>query len=170
MKWVMIIPAEITAAISVLKYWPETDVVPLAAYITLFIGVFAVANMFHVRLYGYIEYYMSFVKCLAIVLMIFFMFIMTSGGIPATNGPIEFRYWKNPGAFNNGIKGISKAFVQAAFSFGGGMVVVHGSEKNVLTELRRAYCCYSWRSSRSASDRQENSPTCFLENVYLLRG
>lgn len=119
----MIIPAEITAAISVLKYWPETDVVPLAAYITIFLVVIAVANMFHVRVYGYIEYYMSFVKCLAVVLMIFFMFIMTSGGIPATNGPIEFTYWKNPGAFNNGIKGIAKAFVQAAFSFGGGMVL-----------------------------------------------
>jgi amino acid transporter len=116
----MIIPAEITAAISVLKYWPETDVIPLAAYITIFLVVIAAANMFHVRVYGYIEYYMSFIKCLAIVLMIFFMFIMTSGGIAATNGPIEFRYWKNPGAFNNGIKGIAKAFVQAAFSFGGG--------------------------------------------------
>lgn len=87
---------------------------------------------------------MSFVKCVAVVLMIFFMFIMTSGGIPATNGPIEFRYWKNPGAFNNGIKGISKAFVQAAFSFGGGMISKHESEENILTEARRAYRCYSW--------------------------
>lgn len=131
----MIIPAEITAAISVLKYWPETDVVPLAAYITIFLVVIAVANMFHVRVYGYIEYYMSFVKCLAVVLMIFFMFIMTSGGIPATNGPIEFTYWKNPGAFNNGIKGIAKAFVQAAFSFGGGMVLWQHQEETSLITL-----------------------------------
>ena len=105
---------------SVLKFWPETDVVPLAAYITIFLVVMALGNVFHVKVYGYIEYYMSFIKCLAVVLMIFFMFIMTSGGIPATNGPIEFRYWKSPGAFNNGIKGIAKGFVQAAFSFGGG--------------------------------------------------
>lgn len=121
-QWVMIIPAEITAAISVLKYWPETDVIPMAAYITIFIVVIALGNVFHVRVYGFIEYYMSFIKCFAVVLMIFFMFIMTSGGIPATNGPIEFRYWKNPGAFNNGMKGICKAFVQAAFSFGGGTI------------------------------------------------
>lgn len=166
----MIIPAEITAAISVLKYWPQTDVVPLAAFITIFLVIFALANMFHVRVYGYIEYYMSFVKCAAIVLMIFFMFIMTSGGIPATNGPIEFRYWKNPGAFNNGIKGISKAFVQAAFSFGGGMMSEHTSEENILTGYRRAYRCYSWRSSQSPSHNQENSSARFLENVYLLRG
>jgi amino acid transporter len=92
----------------------------LAAYITIFLAVMAFANIFHVRVYGYIEYYMSFIKCLAVVLMIFFMFIMTSGGIAATNGPIIFHYWKSPGAFHNGIKGIAKSFVQAAFSFGGG--------------------------------------------------
>jgi Amino acid transporters len=80
-----------TAAISVLKYWPQTDVIPLAGFITMFLLVSALTNMFHVRGYGYIEYYTSFVKCVAVVLMIFFMFIMISGGIPATNGPIEFR-------------------------------------------------------------------------------
>lgn len=129
----MIIPAEITAAVSVLQFWPETNVVPLAAYITIFLVAIALANIFHVRVYGYIEYYMSFIKCFAVVLMIFFMFIMTSGGIPATNGPIEFRYWKHPGAFKNGIKGIAKSFVQAAFSFGGGRTVQERTSDNPLT-------------------------------------
>lgn len=103
-----------------LEFWPQTTSVPLAAYITIFLVAISLANVFGVRLYGHVEYTMSFIKCLAIFAVIFFMFIMTSGGIPATNGPIEFRYWKNPGAFNNGIKGIAKAFVQALFSFGGG--------------------------------------------------
>lgn len=120
----MIIPAEITAAVSVLKFWPAADAIPLAAYITIFLVVIALANLFHVRVYGFIEYYMSFFKCVAIILMIFFLFIMTSGGIPATHGPIEFRYWKHPGAFKNGMKGLAKAFVQAAFSFGGGMLIM----------------------------------------------
>lgn len=120
----MIIPAEITAAVSVLQFWEQTSAVPLAAYITIFLAVMAFANIFHVRVYGYIEYYMSFIKCVAVVLMIFFMFIMTSGGIAATNGPIIFHYWKSPGAFHNGIKGIAKSFVQAAFSFGGGIYPV----------------------------------------------
>jgi amino acid transporter len=122
-KWVMIIPAEITAANSMLQFWPETNVIPLAAYITIFIIIIGLGNTFHVRIYGYIEYYMSFIKCLAVILLVFFMFIITSGGITATNGPIEFTYWTNPGAFKNGIKGIAKAFVQAAFSFGGGMIL-----------------------------------------------
>ncbi|OGE53487.1 hypothetical protein PENARI_c007G10449 [Penicillium arizonense] len=157
--WVMIIPAEITAAISVLKYWPETDVIPLAAYITIFLVVIAAANMFHVRVYGYIEYYMSFIKCLAIVLMIFFMFIMTSGGIAATNGPIEFRYWKNPGAFNNGIKGIAKAFVQAAFSFGGGehIAVIAGEVADPRRTIKKTVRPIFWRMF-----------TFFVVNIWLV--
>lgn len=91
----------------------------MAAYITIFLVAISLANAFGVRLHGHVEHFMSFIKCLAIFAVIFFMFIMTSGGIPATNGPIEFRYWKKPGSFNNGTKGIAKAFVQALFSFDG---------------------------------------------------
>lgn len=120
MQWVICIPAEITAAVSVLEFWPQRKSVLLAAYITIFLVIISFINAFGVRIYDHVEYTMSFTKRLAIFAVIFFMFIMTSGGIPATNGPIEFYYWKNPGAFNNGIKGITKTFVQALFSFGGG--------------------------------------------------
>jgi len=41
---------------------------------------------------------------------------MVSGALPATHGPLVFHYWKSPGAFNNGLKGICKALLQAAFS------------------------------------------------------
>ncbi|KAJ6014143.1 hypothetical protein N7540_008734 [Penicillium herquei] len=157
--WVMIIPAEITAAVSVLKYWPATESIPLAAYITIFLVVIALANVFHVRVYGFIEYFMSFFKCAAVVLMIFFLFIMTSGGIPATNGPIEFRYWKNPGAFKNGIKGIAKAFVQAAFSFGGGehIAVIAGEIANPRQTIKKTVRPVFWRMF-----------TFFVVNIWLV--
>ncbi|GAQ43246.1 hypothetical protein AtubIFM55763_003434 [Aspergillus tubingensis] len=146
-SWVICIPAEITAAVSVLEFWPATEVVPLAAYITIFLVVIAAANCFGVRIYGHVEYIMSFVKVLAIFVMIFFMFIMTSGGISATHGPIEFRYWRNPGAFNNGIKGISKAFVQALFSFGGGehIAVIAGEAKDPRRTIKRTVYPVFWR-------------------------
>ncbi|KAL2857629.1 amino acid permease/ SLC12A domain-containing protein [Aspergillus pseudodeflectus] len=157
--WVMIIPAEITAAVSVLKFWPQTDALPLAAYITIFIVVLAVANMFHVKVYGYIEYYMSFIKCLAVMLMICFMFIMTSGGIKATGGPIIFSYWKNPGAFNNGIKGIAKSFVQAAFSFGGGehIAVIAGEVADPRHTIKKTVRPVFWRMF-----------TFFVANIWLV--
>ncbi|PWY92519.1 amino acid transporter [Aspergillus heteromorphus CBS 117.55] len=146
-SWVICIPAEITAAVSVLEFWPQTEVIPLAAYITIFLVVIAAANCFGVRIYGHVEYVMSFIKCLAIILMIFFMIIMTSGGIPATHGAIEFRYWRNPGAFKNGIKGISKAFVQALFSFGGAehIAVIAGEAKDPRPTIKKTVYPVFWR-------------------------
>ncbi|KAL4905440.1 hypothetical protein BDW74DRAFT_177809 [Aspergillus multicolor] len=157
--WVMIIPAEITAAVSVLQFWPSTNALPLAAYITIFLVVMGLANVFHVKIYGYIEYYMSFIKCAAVVLMIFFLFIMTSGGIPATHGPIIFSYWKKPGAFNNGIKGIAKSFVQAAFSFGGGehIAVIAGEVASPRSTIRKTVRPVFWRMF-----------TFFVVNIWLV--
>ncbi|RDW68987.1 uncharacterized protein DSM5745_08747 [Aspergillus mulundensis] len=157
--WVMIIPAEITAAVSVLQFWPSTNAIPLAAYITIFLVAMGLANVFHVKIYGYIEYYMSFIKCAAVVLMIFFLFIMTSGGIPATHGPIIFTYWKNPGAFNNGIKGIAKSFVQAAFSFGGGehIAVIAGEVASPRSTIRKTVRPVFWRMF-----------TFFVLNIWLV--
>lgn len=155
----MIIPAEITAAISVLKFWPETNVVPLAAYITIFLVVLVAANVFPVKIYGAVEYCMSFIKCFAIVVMIFFMFIMTSGGIAATHGPIEFTYWKSPGAFTNGIKGIAKAFVQAAFSFGGAehIAIIAGEAMDPRRTVKKTVQPVFWRMF-----------TFFVVNIWLV--
>lgn len=119
----MIIPAEITACISVLKFWPASDVVPTAAYISIFLVVTCLPNIFPVKFYGHIEYYLSWIKLFGILLCICYMFIMASGGVMATHGPLVFHFWRTPGAFHNGIKGMAKAFVQAAFSFGGGMLL-----------------------------------------------
>lgn len=160
----MIIPAEITAAISVLQFWPETNVVPLAAYITIFLLVMVLGNVFPVRIYGYIEYWFSWIKILAIFVMIFFLFIMASGGIAATGGPLVFTYWKvrhgpfvpktskltsvkNPGAFKNGIKGIAKAFVQAGFSFGGGehIAIISGECKEPRKTIKATVYPVFWR-------------------------
>lgn len=114
----MIIPAEVTAAISVISYWPNN--VPIAVWVSIMVALMIAVNFLVVKWYGEVEFWISLLKIIAIVAMIFFLFLMTSGAFPATKGPIEFRYWKNGMAFKNGIKGISQALIQAAFSIGGG--------------------------------------------------
>ena len=143
----------------------------MAAYITIFLAVISFANAFGVRIYGHIEYIMSFMKCLVIFAVIFFMFIMTSGGIPATNGPIEFRYWKNPGAFNNGMKGFSQAFVQALFSFGGGELTTSYCQNCSNSQgTRRAHCYHCRRGHRAEEDSPQGSQTDLLANGRFLCG
>lgn len=88
-------PAEIIAAISVLQFWPETNVVLLAAYITIFLLIIVLGNVFPVRIYGYIEYCVSWVKILAIFVMVFFLFIMTySGAWRATRCHVLEESWR----------------------------------------------------------------------------
>ncbi|KAH8900451.1 amino acid transporter [Thozetella sp. PMI_491] len=145
--WVMVIPAEITAAVSVLQFWPESNKVPLAAYITIFLVITAIPNIFPVKWYGHVEYGMSWVKILAIFIVIFYMFIMASGGVPATNGPLVFTYWKNPGAFHNGMKGLAQAFVQAAFSFGSAqhIAVIAGEAIHPRKTIKSVVMPIFWR-------------------------
>jgi amino acid transporter len=114
--WVMTTPSEIIACINVLQYWQTTAHFPMAAYITIFVIVAALPNFFAVRKYGYVEIVLTGIKIFSILASMIFLFLMASGALPATHGPLVFHYWKTPGAFNNGFKGICKALLQAAFS------------------------------------------------------
>ncbi|KAI0477219.1 amino acid permease/ SLC12A domain-containing protein [Xylariaceae sp. FL0804] len=157
--WVMIIPAEVTAAVSVLKFWPASQQVPLAAYITVFLVITAIPNIFPVKWYGKFEYAMSWFKLLAIFVVIFYMFIMASGGVPATGGPLVFTYWNNPGAFHNGMKGLAKAFVQAAFSFGSAqhIAMIAGEAKTPRKTIKSVVMPIFWRIF-----------TFFILNIWLV--
>ncbi|KAL4780065.1 amino acid permease/ SLC12A domain-containing protein [Aspergillus varians] len=115
-SWTMTVPAELIACIDVLQYWEAPRNFPMAAYISIFAVVTAVPNLFGVRKYGHVEIVMSGLKVFSIVSSMCFLFIMASGGLPASTGPLVFHYWKTPGAFHNGMKGICKALLQAAFS------------------------------------------------------
>ncbi|RAL15548.1 uncharacterized protein BO97DRAFT_475902 [Aspergillus homomorphus CBS 101889] len=121
---------------SVLELWPQTQVVPLAAYITVFLIIIALANSFGVRIYGHVD-------------------------IPATHGAIEFWYWRNPGALNNGINGISKAFVQALFSFGGGkyIAVIAGEARDSRRTTKKTVHPVFWRMF-----------AFFVVNIWLIWG
>lgn len=133
--WVIVLPAEVTAALSICRFWDTDYKVPDAAYLSIFLVVLIVGNLFPVRVYGYIEYVQSFMKLFVITGLLIFLFVATCGGVPGSEyhkGRIFFQYWKNPGLFNYGFKGVLSAFVQAGFSFGGGehIATLAGESKN----------------------------------------
>jgi yeast amino acid transporter len=65
-----------------------------------------------VRYYGEAEFWFSFIKVITIVGLIILGIILDLGGGP-NHDRIGFRYWKEPGAFNqyNGIQGAKGRFV-----------------------------------------------------------
>ncbi|KAG7712896.1 hypothetical protein KL950_000767 [Ogataea haglerorum] len=145
-NWMIVLAAELTAGISILRYWDTNGRVTTAEYICMFAAVYIAGNVWPIRAYGYIEYVQSFIKIIAMAGITLFMFIGTCGGLPNT-GPIGYKFWKNPGWIRNGIQGVVLAFSQSGFAFGGGehIAIVAGEVKNPRTFIPRCTKPIFWR-------------------------
>ncbi|WEW54652.1 histidine permease [Emydomyces testavorans] len=118
--WLTLLPLEIVAAGITVGYW-EASVSP-AAWVSMFYVMIVVINLFGVLGYGEAEFVFSIIKVVAVIGFIILGIVLNCGGGP--NGDyIGGRYWHDPGAFNNGFKGLCSVFVTAAFTFGGGELV-----------------------------------------------
>lgn len=116
MQWLIVMPVELVAAAIVIQYW-DTKTNP-AAYTAIFFVVIMSINFFGVKGYGEAEFLFSIIKVLAIIGFIILGIVLICGGGPK-GGFIGGRYWRDPGAFNNGFKGLCSVFVTAAFAFAG---------------------------------------------------
>ncbi|KAL4940476.1 hypothetical protein BDV06DRAFT_230304 [Aspergillus oleicola] len=127
-------PAEITAAATLVQYW-HVDV-KIAVWITVFAVFIAAINFSGVRLYGESEVIFSSLKIMLIIGLIVGGIVINAGGGP-DGEYIGFRYWRDPGAFNEYIEAGSagrflafwKVLLTSAFSYGNIQVVaISGSE------------------------------------------
>ncbi|RMZ89212.1 hypothetical protein DV736_g3561, partial [Chaetothyriales sp. CBS 134916] len=80
-------------------------------------------NIFGVRIFGEGKFYFSLFKIFLILMLIAMTFVLMVGGNPQGDA-FGFRYWKNPGPFNEYIAsgqflGFWSVFIQAAYAFGG---------------------------------------------------
>ncbi|POR31415.1 General amino-acid permease GAP1 [Tolypocladium paradoxum] len=116
LQWLTILPLEIIAASLATRFW--TDKLPSVIFVTLFLAVTVLVNLFGVKGYGEAEFAFSIIKVTAIIGFILLGIVLNCGGTP-DRGYIGGEFWHNPGAFNNGFKGICSVFVTAAFAFGG---------------------------------------------------
>ncbi|KAL9639351.1 MAG: hypothetical protein Q9164_000965 [Protoblastenia rupestris] len=116
--WLTVLPFEIVAASITIEFW--RDDIHIGVWVAVFLSLLAAVQIFGVRGYGEVEFFLSLVKILAVCGFIIFGIIVNAGGVPTDNrGYIGGQYWRDPGAFKNGFKGFSSVFVTAAFAFGG---------------------------------------------------
>lgn len=87
-------------------------------WVTVFLVVLSVIQVFGVRGYGEVEFVLSMIKILACTGFIILGIIINCGGV-GNQGYIGAKYWHDPGAFANGFNGFCSVFVTAAFAFGG---------------------------------------------------
>ncbi|RXW19481.1 hypothetical protein EST38_g6376 [Candolleomyces aberdarensis] len=120
-QWAVVLPLEITVAGTTVQYW-GTDIMPLAAWITIFWVVIIIVSVFGTLGFAEEEFWSSCLKLLVVVIFIFIGVVCICGGGPsggAYDHYIGGSKWQNPGAFANGFKGVCSVFVVAAFAFAG---------------------------------------------------
>ena len=112
----IVVPLELTAAGIVINYW--TTSISIVVWITIFLIVFIIINLFGVQGYGEIEFFLSLIKVVAVLGFIVLGIVLIVGGGP-NHQFLGGKYWHDPGSFVNGFKGVCSVFVTAAFAFGG---------------------------------------------------
>lgn len=110
-------PLEIVAACLTINFWNGGQI-NNDAWVSIFLVLIVVINLFGVRGYGEAEFIFAIIKVIAVVGWIILGIILNCGGGPG-GSYIGGRYWYDPGAFHNGFKGLCSVFVTAAFAFAG---------------------------------------------------
>jgi len=130
------VASDLTAAQLVLKFWTDWHpwVIPLVFFIFLF-----TANAFHVGTYGELEYWLSLLKIITIVLFIV-IGVFVNAGLNREHRYIGLENWRLEGApFVGGFGGFATVFVTASFAYGGteSLGITAGETRNPTKNLPR---------------------------------
>ncbi|SCV73881.1 BQ2448_6311 [Microbotryum intermedium] len=91
-KYLVVTPNNITAASIVIQYW--TRAVPVGAWITIFNVIIIVINLLGIKVFGEIEFWLSFFKIIVLTGLIILGWVIDLGGVPGQDR-IGFRYWRD---------------------------------------------------------------------------
>ncbi|KAK4049023.1 general amino acid permease agp2 [Microbotryomycetes sp. JL201] len=134
----------------ILGYWPSSQDVNAAVYITIMIVAYIAINVWTARGFANAEFGMAMGKLILIVSLLLFTFIAMLGGNPQGDR-FGFRYWKNPGAFTTpypehprGVgrfEGFLACVINACFTVAGPdyLSMVAGEARQPRKVMRRAF-------------------------------
>ncbi|KAK4871132.1 hypothetical protein LT330_000369 [Penicillium expansum] len=142
--WVTVLANEYNAISLVIGYW--TDAVPQWGWILIFWVMFLTLSNLGILAYGEMEFWLSLIKVLALIVFFILAIIISAGGI----GPraIGFKYWHSPGAFADSINGVAKTFVVAGTLYAGTEMVgiTAGESANPEKAVPKAIRQVFWRT------------------------
>ncbi|KAG8737212.1 hypothetical protein FRC10_008458 [Ceratobasidium sp. 414] len=128
------LPVELTAAAIVIQYWNTS--INVAVWITIQYVLVLAINFLGVRWYGEFEFWFSAIKITTIVGLIILGIAIDCGAGPASTGYIGFRYWKDPGPFNQITIHHGADFIPGAWGS-----EAENPQRNVPKAIRRVF----WR-------------------------
>ncbi|KAM3554331.1 hypothetical protein MY1884_005417 [Beauveria asiatica] len=147
-QWASVLPLELTICGITIQYWNQD--INIAVWISLFLVVIIIVNVFGAIGYAEEEYWSAVFKLSATVIFMIIGLVLVLGGGPSRGRYDHYwgaRLWYDPGAFANGFKGFCSVFVTAAFSFSGTELVglAAAETKNPLKSLPSAIKQIFWR-------------------------
>lgn len=149
------IPFEITAVNGMIHFWRD-DYLP-AITLCVQIVIYAAINVFAVRLYGELEFWLSISKLILCIGLLFFTLVVMCGGNPKHDA-FGFRHWNVPGGpigeyITTGalgrFEGFLGALLKGAFTIVGPeyMSMVSGEAKNPRKTMPTAFKTVLYRLS-----------------------
>jgi len=117
LNWILVMAVEIVAAGTFLKYWfTSTPVWLLSLVVALFI---ILVNLASVRLFGEIEYWLTGMKIVTLLVFVLLGLALLFGLFPAHDAPLLQHYTEHGGFFPLGITGVLSSLLIVIFSYGG---------------------------------------------------
>ncbi|KAJ7039178.1 amino acid permease-domain-containing protein [Mycena alexandri] len=138
------VASDLTAAQLVLQFWTPSNtwVVSLVFWVFL-VGV----NATHVKAYGELEYWLSSLKVVTVIIFII-LGVLVNLGLNEDHRFIGVSNWRIPGApFVGGFGGFARVFVTASFAYGGteSLGITAGETKNPSKNMPRVVKFVFWR-------------------------
>jgi AAT family amino acid transporter len=137
--------ADLVALQLVMQYW--TDVFPWYALGIIVWVLIVLANIIDVRAYGELEYWLSLLKVVTIIIFIILSIAVNAGG-NIGYGYIGGKFWTQGDApFVKGIGGFASVFVTASFAYGGteSIAITAGETRDPARMLPRVVKNVFWR-------------------------
>ncbi|KAF5858865.1 hypothetical protein ETB97_003614 [Aspergillus alliaceus] len=137
--------SDVIALQLLLQYW--TDNFPGWAISLIFLVVVIALNMLSVRVYGEIEYWLSLLKVITIIIFIILGIVVNCGGNTDHTYIGDKYFYVDDAPFVGGIGGFASVFVTASFAFGGteSIAVTAGETKDPAKNMPKVVRNVFWR-------------------------
>ncbi|KAI8363838.1 amino acid permease/ SLC12A domain-containing protein [Choanephora cucurbitarum] len=119
-NWSIGVAVELTGVAMIMEYWVKS--IPSVVWSIICLFLLVLINVFSVKGYGEIEYWISFVKVLTIIVFIIVGICVNTGATGGEHIGVS-NFHLAGGAFPFGFLGIFNVFITAAFSFNGVEIV-----------------------------------------------
>lgn len=136
-QWITVLPLQLVTAAMVIEWWEVS--INLDWFVLIIFLCVILINLGGAKGYVEAEFIFNICKILMICGFIILGIIIIAGGA-GTSGYLGNKYWKDPGLFANGFKGVSVVFCYAAFSYGGveTVILTAAEQKNPEISIPRA--------------------------------